>query len=256
MIQRVSGTSRSRSSRRHSRKPDRISRATVGRLPLQLTEYETKPAVALTAGQRDQLRRLAPSVAVVPTIGGDGVYDLTPGSLVGVVHLADDLELVIRPKLSIERVLFLVSYAVGLGHWMNAPTGLAQADSVLEAIVPAFVYRLRRTLERGVLQGYRSEDDSLPTVRGRWRIGDQLRTRYGITPPVEVSFDDFTEDIEPNRLLRAAVHRLLRLPMHDDRRRWPLRALDARLANVRLVEYAPRRMPEVTFDRRSEHYRG
>ena len=93
-------------------------------------------------------------------------------------------------------------------------------------------------------------------MRGRWRIGDQIRTRYGIVPPVEVSFDDFTEDIEPNRLLRAAIHRLLNLPMRSDRSRWPVRAIEARLGNVRLVDYDPRRVPQVTFDRRSEHYRG
>jgi len=64
-----------------------------------------------------------------------------------------------------------------------------------------------------VLQGYRMDDDALTTLRGRWRIGDQIRQRFGTVPPIEVSYDDFTEDIEPNRLLRAAVHRLMRLPV-------------------------------------------
>lgn len=227
----------------------------MGRSTLLLSEYDTRPAVALTAQQRDQLRSLAPSVAVVPTIGSEGVYDLTPGSFVGVVHLAGGLQLIIRPKLTIRRILFLISYAVAQGRWMDTPTELGPADSVLEAIVPAFTYRLRRTLERGVLQGYRAEDDALPVVRGRWRIGDQIRKRYGVALPVEVSFDDYTEDIEPNRLLRAAVRRLLRLPLRSDRLRWPLQALDGRLENVRVVEYDPRRVPEVIFDRRNEHYR-
>jgi 5-methylcytosine-specific restriction enzyme subunit McrC len=225
-------------------------------MQLMLSEYDHKPAVALTTQQRDQLRRMTKSVTVSPTIGYEGHYDLTPGSSVGVIHLADDLELLIRPKLPIERVLFLISYALEHGRWQEASASLGEADTILEAIIQSFAYRLRRTLLRGVLQGYRSEDDSLTTVRGRWRIGDQIRARYGIVPPVEVSFDDFTEDIEPNRLLRAALHRLLRLPVRSDRSRWPLRAIDARLGNVRLVEYDPRRVPQVTFDRRSEHYRG
>ncbi len=225
-------------------------------MQLTLSEYDTRQAVALTAVQRDQLRSLTASVTVVPTIGHEGRYDLTPGSSVGVIHLADDLELLIRPKLPIERVLFLISYALDHGRWQEAPAELSRAEGILEAIIQGFAYRLRRTLARGVLQGYRTEEDALTTVRGRWRIGDQIRTRYGIVPPVEVSYDDFTEDIEPNRLLRAAIHRLLRLPIRSDRSRWPLRAIDARLGNVRLVEYNRRRVPQVTFDRRSEHYRG
>ena len=71
-----------------------------------------------------------------------------------------------------------------------------------------------------------------------------------------MSYDDFTEDIEPNRQLRAALNRLVRLPLRDDRSRWPLRALDARLENVLSVEYDPHHLPLVAFDRRSEHYRG
>jgi len=225
-------------------------------MQLALTEYEPAPAVELTLAQRDQLRRVAPSVALVPAIGREGAYDLTPGSSVGAIHLSDDLELLIRPKLPIERVLFLISYAVGQGRWRDEPVPLAEAESVLEAIVPAFTYRLRQAFRRGVLQGYRTEDDALTTLRGRWRIGDQIRTRFGTVPPIEVSYDDYTEDIEHNRILRAAIHRLLRLHFRDDRGRWPLGALDGRLENVRVVDYDPRRVPPVLFDRRSEHYRG
>ncbi len=204
-------------------------------MQLTLSEYDTAQDVALTAQQRDQLRTLTASVTVVPTIGHEGRYDLTPGSSVGVIHLAAGLELLIRPKLPIDRVLFLISYALDHSRWQESPVGLSESEGILEAIIQGFAYRLRRTLARGVLQGYRSEEDALTTVRGRWRIGDQIRTRYGIVPPVEVSFDDFTEDIEPNRLLRAAIHRLLNLPMRSDRSRRPLRAIEARLGNVRLV---------------------
>jgi 5-methylcytosine-specific restriction enzyme subunit McrC len=225
-------------------------------MQLLLTEYEPKTAIPLSQLQRDQLRRVAPSVLVMPTVGTDGCYDLTPGSFVGVVHLSDQLELLIRPKLPMDRILFLISYAVGHGRWAERSAGFAQAESLVEAIIPGYTYQLSRAIRRGVLQGYRSEEDALATLRGRWRIGDQIREHFGVVPPVEVTYDDFTEDIELNRLLRAALHRLLRLPTRDDRTRWPLRAVDAKLGNVSLIDYDPRRVPHVGFDRRTEHYRG
>jgi len=49
-------------------------------------------------------------------------------------------------------------------------------------------------------------------VRGRWRIGDQLTRRGGQPLPVEVSFDDYVEDIAENQLVLTAATRLLRLP--------------------------------------------
>ena len=60
---------------------------------------------------------VAPSVAVSPTVGADDAYDLTPGSHVGIVRLPD-VDVVIRPKLLVERVLFLLSYTSGR-WWTN-----------------------------------------------------------------------------------------------------------------------------------------
>jgi len=71
-------------------------------------------------------------------IAHESAYDLTPGSFVGVVHLADGLEVVIQPKLRIDCVLFLISYAVGQGRWMDVPAVRSQAGSLVEAILPAF----------------------------------------------------------------------------------------------------------------------
>lgn len=221
---------------------------------LALTEFQTSQGVDLSRIQRDQLRAVARSITVSPSVGRDAAYDLTPGSWVGAVHL-DGLDLVIRPKLPIEQVLFLISYAIGQGRWVQAPAGLAQTDSLFEGIIPGFTYQLRQALARGVLQGYRTIDDAQTTVRGRWRIGDQVGRRYGIAPPVEVTFDDFTEDIELNRLLRAAIARLLRMRVRDDRSRWGLRAIEAKLAEVQLVHYVAGRVPAISYDRRSRRYR-
>jgi len=171
---------------------------------LDLQEYVPSGHVDLTMAERDALRSVAPSVAISPAIGRDDAYVLTPSSSIGVVQLGD-LQLVIRPKLPIERVFFLISYAIGRADWRQSQAVLGEADSVVEAMIPAFTYQLRRALARGVLQGYRSEDDAGPTVRGHWRISDQVSRRYGVAPPVEVTFDDYTEDILPNRLLRAAI---------------------------------------------------
>ena len=47
----------------------------------------------------------------------------------------------------------------------------------------------------GLLHGHCTEEDALLTVRGRIRLGDQIRRRFGIPLPVEVRYDEFTHDI-------------------------------------------------------------
>lgn len=221
---------------------------------IELREYQTVSGVPLSLEQRDALRRVAPSVAIVPTTGLQDVYDLTPGSFVGAIRVPG-VDIVVRPKLPIDRVLFILSYAMGVTSWQQEAFHLEEADSLVDAIVPGFVYQLRTALRRGVVQGYRPTDDALLTVRGRLRVGDQLRRRFGIAPPAEVSFDEYTEDIELNRLLRAAVVRSSRLRLRTPEYRPVLRSIDNALAGVELVGYDPRRVPQVSYTRLTERFR-
>ncbi|MCA1707459.1 MAG: McrC family protein [Actinobacteria bacterium] len=92
-------------------------------------------------------------------------------------------------------------------------------------------------------------------MRGRIRFADQLRARPGLALPVELQYDDFTVDILENRLLRAAVERLLRLPLRHESSRRDLRELHSSLATVTPVHYRPGRVPEPTWTRLNGRYR-
>ena len=172
---------------------------------LSLREHETRPGVRLTRERLDELQRLDPSPAIEvrPTPGSPGAYDLTPGSKVGVVRLPD-LTVAITPKIPIHRVMFLISYALRPPHVLGDVVDVGDADLV-EAMAHLFHASVRQATHRGLLQGYQTRDEALHVVRGRIRIDDQLRRRYGLAVPIEVRYDEFTPDISANRLLKAAV---------------------------------------------------
>ena len=216
-----------------------------------LQEYQSSPPIKLSPADRDALRDA--SVVIAPTPDREGVYDVTPRSTVGVVQ-TDTLSVEIRPKLPIDRVLFLISYALGVTDFRTDAFGFGDGPDLFEAMIPGFVTQVRRAFRRGVLHGYRVEEDALHGVRGRIRFGDQIRDRYGVFPPIEVSYDEFTEDIEPNRLLKAAIVRLGRMRIRSDSARRSLREFDRTLGQVAEVEYPPGSIPEVAFHRLNRHY--
>jgi 5-methylcytosine-specific restriction enzyme subunit McrC len=218
-----------------------------------LREHRPTFGIELSSAQRDALRRVAPSVSVVPSIGFDDRYDLTPGSSIGVVRLPG-LDIVIQPKVPIERVLFLLSYANGR-WWSPQQAELPDASDLVEAIIPGFVTQLRAAYRRGVPQGYRVEEDALMTIRGRPRMDLMAQRRYGKVPPIDVVFDEFTEDILPNQLVRAAIARIERMPVRNPATRWPLRAIDNMLSGVAVPQFDPRRVPVVRYTRLIERLR-
>ena len=73
--------------------------------------------------------------------------------------------------------------------------------------------------------------------------------------PVEVRYDEFTDDILANQLVKAAAYRFggMRLRSTEARRR--LGRVAGLLENVSLVDFPARDVPEVRFDRLNEHYR-
>jgi len=219
-----------------------------------LTEWKPSRAVPLSADEVMGFQRAVESLSISPSTVQPGCYDLTPKSEVGVVRLAGH-ELEIRPKLPIDRLLFLISYSLDPKSWRDQRVRFGSDPSLLEAIIPGFVHQANRALGPGVLQGYRSIEAAESTVRGRLRFEEQIRRRHGRPFPVEVQYDEFTVDIEVNRLIKAAVDRLSRLPIRADRVRSQLHHIRWALSDVSLVEYAPQRLPEIRFTRLNERYR-
>ena len=221
---------------------------------LQLTEYRTERAVALAADERDALRALIPTLTLQPSPGADGQYDLNPGGSVGVVRVGD-LHVRLTPRLPIERVLFLVSYALDPKAWLEHSVEVDRDDDLLEAIIPAFAYHVRVALRRGLLHGYRRTDESETTIRGRIRFADQIRARPGQLLPVEITYDDFTPDILENRLLRAAIERILQLPLRRRTTRQTMLGLREQFATITHERFAPRSVPEPVWTRLNGRYR-
>ena len=113
-------------------------------------------------------------IQVLPSPEEEGAYVLRPSSYVGAVNIGD-LAVVIRPKIPIDRVMFLIAYSMDPKHWRRNAVELARDDGILEAIIFAFTHHTRQAIHRGLLRGYRGEDDALNTVRGRIRFGDQIQ---------------------------------------------------------------------------------
>jgi 5-methylcytosine-specific restriction enzyme subunit McrC len=134
----------------------------------------------------------------------------------------------------------------------DTKTEFEDQPDLVEAIVAGFVLQIRHALRPGLLQGYRVEEDALTTIRGRIRIEAQLGKRFGVTPPIEVRYDDFTVDIEENRIIKAALARLSRMRLRSERSRRDLRSFGAALSNVTTVEY--QQLPEFAFTRLNLRY--
>ncbi|MFG3509167.1 McrC family protein [Streptomyces sp. NPDC047821] len=163
-------------------------------------------------------RALAASriVEAAPDPYTPGHWVLKAGSKVGALTLAvpgaQPVVLRITPKVTTARLFFLLGYSLDPRGWRDGQVDVAEHRDVLPALAHAYERQVERATRHGLLQGYRTTEDSALVVRGRVREAEQVRRRFGAALPVEITYDEFTTDIPENQLLRAATERLLLLP--------------------------------------------
>ncbi|NEA24765.1 5-methylcytosine restriction system specificity protein McrC [Actinomadura bangladeshensis] len=212
------------------------------------TEYELTAEQAAILAVTD-LVRIAPGPRA-------GLWRLRDNGLVGAARIGpphDRVEVHVRPKTPIDRLLYLLGYAQKPRGWRREEVDAGERTELLPALAHALARAGERALGQGVLLGYRETEEALPVVRGRVRVKEQIQRRHGFPVPVEVRYDDYTVDIPENRILLAATHRLLRLPGVPPGTRRLLRHLPLRLDGVeRLIPGRP--LPAWTPSRLNTRY--
>jgi 5-methylcytosine-specific restriction enzyme subunit McrC len=220
---------------------------------LRLAEFRTQRAIALSAEERDALRRLHPGIRIEPTLGATDLYDLTADQRVGVISLPS-VVIEVRPKVPMSSVLFLVSYACDAAFLFSDRPEFAENDNLADIIAIMLARLVVHATRRGLLNGYRTEDESLQAPRGRVLFDEQNRRRFGISPPIEVRHDVFTPDILENRLLLSALRGMNSTGRRSDRAKRELFRAQGLLGGVSMQHFRPSTIPEVVFTRLNQHY--
>ncbi|MFD0415196.1 McrC family protein [Streptomyces sp. NPDC127108] len=183
---------------------------------VSLREYGPAVSVALDTQAGRALAASGILQSATPDPGRGGHWLLRAGSRVGAVRTAGGQVVRIMPKTPVSRLFFLLGFSLDPARaWRDSGEGTVDTGSYND-VVPALAHAVERqidgALRQGVLQGYREVEETALVVRGRLREAEQIRRRFGRTPPVEIAHDAYTADTAENRILRAATERLLRLP--------------------------------------------
>jgi 5-methylcytosine-specific restriction enzyme subunit McrC len=217
---------------------------------VEVVAWETAEVCDLSVEQARALSATR-AVAVTPSLTA-GSWTVSAGPWVGVLRAAD-VEVRVRPRITIARLMYLLGYAQDPRAWRDDPVALDDQPDLWPAMAQVFLRRAEDALKRGLLQGYRTEESSQVVMKGRLRESDQVRRRAGLPVPLEVRFDEYDLDIAENQIIRAAVERLLRVPGLASALIRRLRHLLGRMADVRRL-VPGQAVPATPTTRLNAHY--
>jgi 5-methylcytosine-specific restriction enzyme subunit McrC len=182
-------------------------------IPVGLDELGPRAELRLTP---EQGRALMASgvVTAAPSAHHPGVWLVGPAGKVGAARVGD-VEIRVKPKVEIARLLFLLGYAQHAAAWQPDMIPVAEAADLVPVVAQALWRQAERAIHQGLLPGYVLVEESALVLRGRLCEGEQLHRHHGLPLPLEIRHDEFTTDIAENRILRTACERMLTVPRVD-----------------------------------------
>ena len=191
-----------------------------------------------------------------------GRHALRARGVVGILT-AGDASLEILPKIDVapgdttdhqnaairKRLVHMLAVALDLKIDLGVITDLAwQRETLLEILIRIFCDKVTTALRKGMPRRYVEREEDLPTLRGQLDITRQF-TRHAVNPSrLTCRFDLLSEDIALNRIMKAAVVRLLCVSRRSANQK-RLRELAFVYADIADVPVSALRWDEVVIDR-------
>lgn len=199
--------------------------------------------------------------------GGGGIledrrHELRARGVVGVVA-AQDCSLEILPKIDVrpgeapdrqnaairKRLVHMLAVALDLKIDMGRISDLDwQRETLLEILIRIFCDKMTEAVRRGLPRRYRAHEDDLSALRGTLDVPRQF-TRHASNPErLACRFDELSQDIALNQIMKAAVVHLSRMSRSAANQR-SLRELAFAYAEISAVPVRTLKWGEVIIDR-------
>ncbi len=144
-----------------------------------------------------------------PSPKTDWMWKITPQGWVGYIPLTDDLHLSLEPKISLRNIFGMLEYAYEVD--INLQEDLFESESLQEFYNRLAVILSKLVLDRtrkGIHRDYLSESESLPFLREKLEIEQQLRTPWKVE--LACQYHEHTADIEDNQILAWTLYCIAR----------------------------------------------
>jgi 5-methylcytosine-specific restriction enzyme subunit McrC len=219
--------------------------------PLKLREWQKSPRLELT---REEIAELSKIRGLRIDATSDGRFEVTPtGNFVGYARRGEVAVIVQPSKCKAEQVIAMMSYSADPRVFGQNQVQFKAEDDILEAYVATFVRTVARAIEPGLFKSYMPLDEDVAVIRGRIRMSDQITTKFRMSPPIAVNFDEYTIDNSLNRVIKYAIEVVGRIPIRLQTTVKNIQYLRAMFNDVSLLELSSGDISVPTWNQLNEH---
>ncbi len=218
-----------------------------------LREYESQTVPHLTRAQAEALDSHFSTYVTVAQNWRSSAITLQAKQYVGFIVL-DDVQINIQPKVPVENLFYMLTYAYDLPEFRQERVSLGSAAALFDFVVEFFARRVERLGRQGIYRQYVDFRRNEPYLRGRLQMNAHLQRNAVHSQRFYQQVNEFTPDILENQILNYTLWKLSRFPLASSVRSH-LRRAGSAFAAVSLIPLDPVACQSVLFNRLNNHYR-
>ena len=212
---------------------------------IELDEYEEKLLPKVSQEIAAAINQTG-FISVEPTFGEESIF--RADSKIGIVRVGD-IQIRVMPKFPVNNLFYLLGLHEGI-KFESDSVSISESRDITNLIFESFLRNVAESTSRGLLTGYRQVEETSKVLHGRVLLGEQLKKRFGNMYPVEVTFDEFTENIPENIELNMAISKAMKFGNLTTSQHRDFRHLSRKFADID----SHRSDPTWTKNRHNVHY--
>jgi len=158
-------------------------------------------------------------------------------------------------QIPIENIYYLLCYAWNtLDEKERVNISIDDKTNLLDLFAKILINATKILLKRGIDKNYIDHTEELAGVKGKVYISQTLKSNILFKQRTICTFDDFSANIIPNRILVSIIYRLTRTKGLDKQLKNELLSLQRMLSNIEPIEIANSLFKQVKLNRNNRFY--
>lgn len=183
-------------------------------------------------------------------------FSIHTENIVGFIELPSGTRLLIRPKVSLPNLLYMLSTVSDLYRPDRKRIEFSESDDdIVELLARLFVDEIKGIFKLGLNKTYNRVNRVMPFVKGRVLISDYANN--AIVKPLEIpcSFDSRSFNSNENQVLLACIKKLLKVGVrHEETRNQLRRFLKAFPGEIDFIENPLGLLSRIDIGRQNKRY--
>jgi 5-methylcytosine-specific restriction enzyme subunit McrC len=180
-------------------------------------------------------------------------YIITARSYIGVIKLRRDFILHILPKIELNNLFMMLNYVYDIPIIIDEEVSLQESNQLIKFLIRIFIDKVQDLIKKNYRKSYVTIQENRMTAKGRVLIYENFKANRFHLEKIFCEFDDYTDDILINRVIKYTIYILFNLDDGEFSRK--LRYIFSLFKNVTLKNISVEDVDSIRYSRLNEVYK-